>query len=90
MYVVIFRAEINQLDDEYGALAAKLRQRAFDEYGCLDFTSTIEAGQEIALSYWPSREAVAAWSADDEHRQAQVMGRRKWYKSVKVEVAKLV
>lgn len=90
MYVVIFRATINQLDDQYNALAAKLRQRAFDEYGCLDFTSTIEDGQEIALSYWPGKAAIKAWAEDEEHQQAQRLGRRKWYKSVKVEIAKLV
>jgi len=86
MYVVVFRAQINQLDEDYSRMASVLRERAFTQYGCLDFTSACEDGNELALSYWPSLEAIQAWKADPIHLQAQKLGARKWYKSFSVEV----
>ena len=53
MIVVIFRATVKQLDDEYLQQAGKLRQLALDHYGCLEFTALCEGDKEIALSYWP-------------------------------------
>ncbi|MEY4753028.1 MAG: hypothetical protein RJA44_703, partial [Pseudomonadota bacterium] len=35
MHVVIFRASIRQLDAEYSASAARLRELALTRYGCL-------------------------------------------------------
>ena len=90
MLAVIFKAEINQLDNEYYATAKRLRKLAFEQYGCTGFNSSSEGGQELAISYWPSAEHIKAWKADPEHQQARQTGRRKWYRSWQVEVVQVL
>lgn len=35
MYAVIFKAEINKLDESYTEMAEKMRLLAINEYGCI-------------------------------------------------------
>lgn len=42
MYAVIFRAEINELDDSYSVMAEQMRELAINKYGCAEFASVIE------------------------------------------------
>ena len=86
MYVVIFKATIKQFDDEYSTMAAALREKAFAEYGCIDFTSMCEGDKELAISYWPSLEHIKAWKADAFHREAQQKGASRWYADFSVEI----
>ncbi|MBT2970157.1 MAG: antibiotic biosynthesis monooxygenase [gamma proteobacterium symbiont of Ctena orbiculata] len=89
MYAVIFKAVLNKRDSRYFETAERLRQLAKVKYGCLDFIAFTDDDREIAISYWPSREQIAAWKDDPEHRQAQHLGRTNWYRSYKVEVVKI-
>lgn len=89
MFVVIFRARVRALDAEYSRTAARLRQLAFDEFGCLEFQALSEAGEEIALSYWPDEASIAAWRRHPEHLAAQQVGRERWYESYSVQVARV-
>jgi quinol monooxygenase YgiN len=52
MYAVIFRAKPGVQDEEYGKTVARMRELAFDKYGCLDFIAVTEGDQEVAISYW--------------------------------------
>ena len=90
MYAVIFEAQINQLDESYFTTAARMRELATSEYGCLEFTSVTEGKKEIAISYWQSLEQIQDWKQNKEHLQAQEMGKERWYKSYKVRVLELV
>jgi heme-degrading monooxygenase HmoA len=90
MYAVIFRAEFNHPDAGYSAAAARLRQLALNDYGCLKFISCSEDGREIAISYWSSLEDIQAWKNNTEHRKAQELGKSRWYKSYKVEVVEIL
>lgn len=90
MYVVIFKAEVNKIDEAYGEMAARMRELAINEYGCTEFTSCMEGNQEIAISYWPSKEAIQAWKNNSEHQQAQAFGKSKWYKSYQVQVVQVL
>lgn len=89
MYAVIFRAEIAQLDDEYGAVAARMRELAQERYGCTEFVSVTEGDQEISISYWESEAQISAWKQDPEHLLAQEAGRSKWYRSYTVQVVEV-
>lgn len=89
MYVVIFRAKIKEFDAEYSATAERMRELAFNEFGCMDFVSMSEGDNELTLSYWPDEDNIQRWRAHPEHRQAQLMGSQKWYASYSVEVAKV-
>lgn len=90
MYAVIFRAEIKALDPEYPAVAERLRTLALNEFGCIEFISSSESGCEIAISYWPTLEQIEAWENHPEHRQAQNLGRDRWYTSYRVQVVEVL
>ena len=89
MYVVIFRAEIHDLDAEYFTVAERMQELAIDQFGCLEFHSVTEGDYEVSLSYWPSKEHIITWKAHPEHVAAQQAGLRKWYKAYSVQVAEI-
>ena len=90
MFLVIFRAEIAELDDEYFSLAPKLRDEAIRDFGCVEFFAVSENGYEVALSYWNSQEEISNWHEHNLHKYAQSMGYKKWYSMVRVEIANIV
>ena len=85
-YVVIFKAQVKELDNEYFQTAQRLRDKALTQFNCQKFESIAENGFEIALSYWNSLEDIQAWHKDAEHQIAQSMGKEKWYENFSVEV----
>lgn len=89
MHVVIFRATVRQLDEEYARVAARMRELAINDFGCTAFHAVTEGRDEIALSYWPDEAAIRAWKAHPEHLLAQRAGRERWYESYSVEVAEV-
>ena len=90
MFAVIFRANVKELDNSYFETAKRMRDLAFEKYGCLDFLSLSENGDEVAISYWPSLEAIKRWRNDEEHKMAQRKGTELWYASYKVEVVEVL
>lgn len=90
MYAVIFEAQINQLDENYFTTAARMRELATSNYGCVDFTSATEGDKEISISYWDSLEQIQKWKQDEEHIQAQELGKSKWYNSYSVKVVEII
>ena len=89
MFVVIFRAQARDLDAEYSAMAAQMRELALTQFGCLDFSAATEGDQEIAVSYWPDEASIRAWRADPEHLAAQQLGRERWYADWSVQIAEI-
>ncbi len=87
MFVVIFRAKVRVLDEEYSKVANRMRELALSQFGCLEFHAVTEGRDEVALSYWPSEEAIKAWKSHPEHVLAQRIGRERWYESYSVQVA---
>ena len=90
MYAVIFKAEINNIDASYFEVAKHMRELAISKYGCLEFTSTAEGNNEIAISYWKSKEDIKAWKENNEHKKAQAFGINKWYKSYTVQIVEIL
>ena len=90
MYAVIFKAEVKEFDESYSEMANRMRELAFNEYGCIQFTSCTEGKSEIAISYWPSKEAIQAWKNNPEHKQAQTLGQSKWYQSYQVQIVEVL
>lgn len=89
MFVVIFKAKIKRLDDEYSKLAERMRQLALSEFGCLEFSAITEGSQEIALSYWPDENKIRDWKKASEHLIAQELGKEKWYESYDVQICEI-
>ena len=89
MFVVIFRARARKLDDEYARVAARMRELALSEFGCLEFHAVAEDDEEVALSYWPDEDSIRRWRSHPEHLLAQQAGREGWYESYSVQVARV-
>lgn len=89
MLVVIFRAKVRQFDAEYSRVAARMRELAIRQFGCLEFYAVTEGDDEVALSYWPDEQSIRAWRNHPEHVLAQQAGRDRWYQSYSVQVAQV-
>ena len=90
MYAVIFKAEINKIDKLYSAIANRMRELAINEYGCIKFSSVTEGNNEIAISYWNTKEQIKEWKQNKEHLKAQELGKNKWYKTYSVEIVEVI
>ena len=88
-YIVIFKAKLNVLDDEYSRTAQLLREKELTQFNCQKFEAITENDFEIALSYWNSLEDIQTWHKDAEHQVAQRLGKEKWYKSFSVEICEI-
>ena len=89
MFIVIFRAKIRAVDEEYSKMAMRLRELALSQFGCIEFHALTEGQHEIALSYWPDEDSIRAWKSHPEHIRAQQLGKSRWYESYSVEVARM-
>jgi heme-degrading monooxygenase HmoA len=90
MYLVIFKAELNQIDEKYKQMDSRLRELAISQFGCVKFESTQEDQSEISLSYWNSLEDIKKWKTNIEHLRAQSIGKSRWYKDYSIEICKLL
>ena len=90
MYAVIFKSEINELDQRYYEMASRMRDLAINQYGCTEFISVTEAGKEIAISYWDSLDKIKQWKQNAEHLVAQELGRSQWYKKYQVQIVEII
>ncbi len=88
-YAVIFTSSRTDDDNNgYGQTADRMVELAKEQQGFLGIESAREA-VGITVSYWSSLEAIKKWKADAEHIEAQRFGRKKWYSSFKVRIAKV-
>ena len=82
MYAVIFRARTGRPDPNYHNMVDKMRDLAFQRYGCRDFIAVTEGDREIAISYWDDEESIRRWKNDPDHALAQQRGRDGWYRGL--------
>lgn len=90
MFAVIFKAKVKNANQTYIDTASAMRDLAMNEYGCTDFIAVTEGDQEIAISYWPSVEAIAKWKKNTQHQLAQKEGKLSWYHNYTVEVVEII
>ncbi|MDH3704424.1 MAG: antibiotic biosynthesis monooxygenase [Acidimicrobiia bacterium] len=90
-YAVIFANQHSGLDVEaYDRTAAEMQRLAAEQPGFLGIESARNAdGFGITVSYWASREAIAAWKAHPDHQRAQAAGRSRWYDHYNTRIAKV-
>jgi heme-degrading monooxygenase HmoA len=46
-------------------------------------------GLGITVSYWADLDSIRQWRAQVEHRQAQRLGRERWYSAFRVRIARV-
>jgi heme-degrading monooxygenase HmoA len=89
-YAVIFSSQRTERDGGYGEMADLMEQLAREQPGYLGIESVRDtSGAGITVSYWTSREAIAAWKQHVSHRVAQDRGRREWYQSFSLRICKV-
>lgn len=89
MFAVIIRAVAGDLDDEYRSTIERMKQLAFERYGCLEFFALMEGDKRVAISYWENEEQIKHWKSNTEHLLAQKKAQSKWYKSYKIQVVEV-
>jgi heme-degrading monooxygenase HmoA len=87
-YAVIFTSYRTDIDQNYGEVANRMVTLAADQPGFLGVESARD-GLGITVSYWDSLEAIKNWKQNAEHRDAQIKGRKMWYESFKLRIAKV-
>lgn len=87
-YAVIFTSTLTARDKGYTEMASAMEALAKQQPGYLGFES-VRAELGIAVSYWESLEAIAAWKNVTDHKLAQKYGREKWYSWYKVRICRV-
>jgi heme-degrading monooxygenase HmoA len=90
MYAVIFETEARNLGNEYQQLSSHLRELAFEQYGCRGLTSATEGNKKITISYWDSLESIRNWKQNNEHLQAQALGKEKFFEKYRIQVVEIL
>ena len=89
-YAVIFTTKAGDIDDPaYADAAAEILELAMTMPGYLGFESARDSELGIAVSYWDSLEAIAAWRDNARHTAVRERGRAKWYASYELRIAKV-
>ncbi|MDP5008777.1 MAG: antibiotic biosynthesis monooxygenase [Glaciimonas sp.] len=87
-YAVIFTSLRTAGDHGYDLMSDRMAELAATMPGYLGVESIRdEKGLGITVSYWATREDIAHWRINAEHRVAQETGKRDWYEHYEVRVA---
>jgi heme-degrading monooxygenase HmoA len=87
-YAVIFSSLRTDGDNDYSEMANKMVELAKKQDGFLGVESVREK-LGITVSYWQDLESIKKWRENAEHSMARERGRKEWYKSFKVRIAKV-
>jgi len=89
MVVVVFRSTLGpHAGADYSEMAAEMLARAKTMPGFVEFKSfKADDGERLSLVYWEDAETLRTWREDVRHREAQRIGRERWYDSFRIDVA---
>jgi heme-degrading monooxygenase HmoA len=87
-FAVIFTSTRTDIDNGYADMSNKMVELAKLQPGFLGIES---AREEVGMtvSYWADLASIKSWKAHSEHLTAQKKGRKLWYDSFKVRIAKV-
>jgi heme-degrading monooxygenase HmoA len=88
MPIVIFRSRLRPgVEAEYAAMAARMDTLAAGMPGYLSHKSfTAEDGERVTLVEFVSEETMQAWREHSEHKEAQRLGRDRFYSEFRLSV----
>jgi heme-degrading monooxygenase HmoA len=94
VFIVLFRSRFSdKVDEEYDITEEKLTERVREIAGS-DFAQVksyqSEDGERLAVVWWRDRDTLDKWRADPQHREAQRLGREKWYSCYELSVAEVI
>ena len=87
-YAVIFTSVRTEGDNGYAEMADRMVELASLQDGFLGVESARnEVG--ITVSYWRDLESIRNWHENFDHTIAREKGRKEWYQTFKVRIAKV-
>lgn len=92
MTVIIFRNRLRpEASATYSELAPEIAALAQQQPGFLAMkTFTAVDGERVTIAEFESDEAVAAWRAHPEHREAQRRGKTEFYSEYHLQVCEVL
>lgn len=87
-YAVIFTSVKNEVSDDYTSMAELMVKMASEQEGFLGMES-VSNEMGITISYWANLESIKHWKEDSNHKIAQELGKKMWYKQYKTRIAKV-
>jgi heme-degrading monooxygenase HmoA len=90
-FAVIFGFRLRTADTaEYLTTADRLMDIARELDGFYgEEAARVEGGLCLTVSYWRDEDAIRVWRENLEHTEARQRGKREWYESFKVRVARV-
>ena len=90
-YAVIFTNQREDSDlSHYAEVSDRMIELAQRQPGFLGLESVRDdSGLGITVSYWRDYASIKAWGAHAEHRLAQDLGRKKFYRWFQLRIAKV-
>ena len=89
-YAVLFTTAPAKDDEGYAEVAARVLEAAFNQPGFLGIESTRKkGGLGIIISYWDNLDAVRQWRSQVDHKEAQRLGKERWYRDYMIRVCKV-
>jgi heme-degrading monooxygenase HmoA len=89
-WAVIFTSIRTADDAAYGATADEMETLARAQRGYLGHESARGAnGLGITVSYWRTEDDAKAWKQVAAHREAQRLGRERWYAGYRVRIVRI-
>jgi len=89
-YAVIFTSQAGPDQKGYGPMAEQMVELAEKQDGFLGIVSSRDAtGLGITVSYWESETAIRKWRENLRHKQAQNLGKSRWYAQYQLVVARV-
>jgi heme-degrading monooxygenase HmoA len=91
MIIVLFRSRLTEAAGaDYARMDAELAESVKNKPGFIEAKSFAASdGERLTLVWWQDRETLQLWRKDQRHREAQIIGRRKWYQYYKLDVAEV-
>lgn len=87
-YAVIFTSVKNEVGDDYTSMADLMVKMASEQAGFLGMES-VSNEMGITISYWANLESIKNWKENSNHKIAQELGKKMWYKQYKTRIAKV-
>jgi heme-degrading monooxygenase HmoA len=91
MIVTIFRSRLRpEHAEEYGPVAARMEELAHAMPGFLAIkTFTAGDGERVSIVEFADEESQRAWREHPEHREAQRLGRERFYATFRIQVCRV-
>ena len=92
MIVVVFRARIRPgVEEEINAVGARMYELAMGMPGFLSYKDfAAEDGESLSIIEFDTLEHVTAWRDHPEHREAQALGRSKFFEEYTIHVCDIL